>query len=69
MRLTDEQIKAICQEMVMAAPTDSFNLKFARAVLNAASNVPDTLLVDLFYAAQGDITKFRIKARALLTEA
>lgn len=28
--------------------------------------IPDTLLVDLFYAAQGDITKFRLKARALL---
>jgi hypothetical protein len=26
----------------------------------------DDLLVQLFYAAQGDITKFRIKARALL---
>ena len=29
----------------------------------------DELLVDLFYAAQSDITKFRIKARALLTAA
>ncbi|WP_175104429.1 hypothetical protein [Pararobbsia alpina] len=28
--------------------------------------IPDTLLVDLFYAAQGDITQFRIKARGLL---
>jgi hypothetical protein len=31
--------------------------------------VPDTLLVDLFYAAQGDITQFRIKAQALLQAA
>jgi hypothetical protein len=29
----------------------------------------DELLVDLFYAAQSDITKFRIKARTLLTAA
>jgi hypothetical protein len=28
----------------------------------------DELLVQLFYAAQGDITKFRIKARALLAD-
>lgn len=33
------------------------------------ADVPDTLLVNLFYATQGDITKFRIKARALLTAA
>jgi hypothetical protein len=28
----------------------------------------DDLLVQLFYAAQGDITRFRIKARALLAD-
>jgi hypothetical protein len=32
----------------------------------ALQDVPDTLLVDLFYAAQGDITKFRVKAREIL---
>lgn len=32
-----------------------------------AADIPDTVLVDLFYAANGDISKFRIKARTLLT--
>lgn len=36
------------------------------AKLFAMPPVTDDLLVELFYAAQGDITKFRIKARALL---
>lgn len=32
----------------------------------SAKALTDDLLVQLFYAAQGDITQFRIKARALL---
>jgi hypothetical protein len=51
--------------------TDSCTCQKAAATQPAQTEraLTDDLLVDLFYAAQSDITKFRIKARALLTAA
>lgn len=40
--------------------------QFPPAKAAEPTTVSDALLVDLFYAAQGDITQFRIKARELL---
>lgn len=60
MRLLEQSNAALSRE----------NLRIKRELIAAnaqAADIPDTLLVDLFYAANGDISKFRIKARALLT--
>jgi hypothetical protein len=40
----------------------------AQAARVGGATVTDDLLVSLFYAAQGDITKFRLKGRALLEQ-
>jgi hypothetical protein len=56
------RIGAVYLAMERAAPFPP-----ARPVsVPAAEMVRDELLVSLFYAAQGDITKFRIRARQIL---
>jgi hypothetical protein len=75
----DERLLQIRRAHASARPSDvnpawknshhdlAFVLGYLDTVLAVSpASVPDTLLVDLFYAAQGDISKFRIKARALL---
>lgn len=56
----------LTRDAAMVVPQAEVKVSEERAL---TADVPDTLLVNLFYAAQGDITKFRIKARALLTAA
>jgi hypothetical protein len=43
--------------------------EYVRVDASQPKSLTDDLLVQLFYAAQGDITQFRIKARDLLEAA
>lgn len=57
-------------EHFMSGLRNEFCAGWHAALKSQAASQPkaltDDLLVQLFYAAQGDITQFRIKARALL---